>query len=183
MSCVSCLFLSLGGSAMWTKVLLSTMAALLLMAPESFAQRDAGSKIRGEYNFYGNSAGSSMRSAREYSGHYRQYAQTAKPVNPEVARDASDAIGSYIAKAQRHFAWMRTQAQAGDDKASLTALDSIDKHLAAAAKSHHEMHDTCLKASVDGAASMKCCQEIDDHLAKAIAEHDALMKRLASEKK
>jgi hypothetical protein len=77
---------------------------------------------------------------------------------------------------------MRTQAQASNDKETLTALDSIDKHLAAASKSHHEMHDTCLKANVEGGASMKCCQEIDDHLAKAISEHDKLMKHLAAKK-
>jgi hypothetical protein len=158
------------------------LLAIVATANSAHAQRDAGSKIRGEYNFYGSSAGSAMRGAREHSQYYRQYAQRAQPVNPEVAREAADTIGTYITKAQRHFAWMRTQAQASNDKETLTALDSIDKNLAAAAKSHHEMHDTCLKANVDAAASMKCCQEIDEHLSKAIADHDALMKRLAAEK-
>lgn len=157
------------------------LLAIVIPANTAHAQRDAGSKIRGEYNFYGSGAGSSMRGAREYSQHYRQYARSAQPVNPEIAREAADTIGTYITKAQRHFAWMRTQAQATNDKETLTSLDEIDKNLAAAAKSHHEMHDTCLKANVDAAASMKCCQEIDDHLSKAIAEHDKLMKRLAGD--
>ncbi len=88
------------------------LALLAVLVPLNTAhvQRDAGSKIRGEYSFSGNSAGSSMRSARDYSGYYRQYAHSAQPVNPEVARDSADAIGTYITKAQRHFAWMRTQA-------------------------------------------------------------------------
>ena len=159
------------------------LLALVIPASTALAQRDAGSKIRGEYNFYGSSGGSAMRSARDHSSYYRQYAQSAQPVNPEVAREAADTIGTYITKAQRHFAWMRTQAQASNDKETLTSLDEIDKNLAAAAKSHHEMHDTCLKANVDAAGSMKCCQEIDDHLAKAIADHDKLMKKLASPKK
>ena len=58
---------------------LMALALLALVVPAStaLAQRDAGSKIRGEYNFYGNSAGSAMRSARDHSNYYRQYAQSA----------------------------------------------------------------------------------------------------------
>lgn len=158
-----------------------TVAALPSVA---LAQRDAGAKMRGEYNFYGRSAGTSMRAARDYSLHYRDYAQSAPAteVNPEIAREATDMIGAYITKARRHFAWMRTQAEETKDQDTLTALDSIDKHLAAAAKSHQEMHETCLKANVDAAGSMKCCQQIDDDLSAAIKEHDALMKRLAGDK-
>lgn len=148
------------------------------------AFRDAGAKARGEYGYYGSSAGSAMRSARDYSSHYRQYARTApaQKVNPEVARDAADAIGTYIAQAQKHFAWMRKQAQSSNDKATLASLDVIDRNLADAAKSHAEMHETCLKDNVNAAASMECCKAIDDSLAKAIAEHDKLMKKLAGEK-
>ena len=77
---------------------------------------------------------------------------------------------------------MRKQADAAKDKETLTALDSIDKHLAAAAKSHADMKETCLKDNVDAAATMECCQTIDADLAKAIAEHDKLMKKLAPKK-
>ncbi len=158
--------------------------ATLLGIPSAFAQRDAGSKIRGEYNFYGGSASRSMRGARETSQAYRQYVQTApqQKVNQEVAKEAADAIGSYITKAQAHMAWMRKQAESGKDKETLTSLDSIDKNLAAASKSHKDMHEMCMKANVDAAGSMKCCQQVDDSLAAAIAEHDKLMKRLAGDK-
>ncbi len=156
--------------------------AILFSASSANAQRDAGSKIRGEYNFYGGAASRSMRGALEYSRDYRQYAQTApeKKVNPEVAREAADTIGDYISKAQKHMAWMRKQA--AGDKQTLTSLDVIDKNLADAAKSHHEMHETCLKDNVDAAASMDCCKVIDASLSKAIAEHDKLMKHLAATK-
>lgn len=166
---------------------LIAMALVALAIPSiAFAQRDAGSKIRGDaYNAWsGNRAGNAMRSAREYSGYYRQYTHTvpAPQADPEVARDAADTIGTYITKARRHFSWMRTQAQATNDKETLASLDDIDANLAAAAKSHHEMHDTCLKASVDSGVTMRCCQQIDEHLSKAIAEHDKLMKRLGGDK-
>lgn len=161
------------------------LLALTIPASTAYAQRDAASKIRGEYNFYGGSAGRSMRSARESSESYREYVRTApeKKVNPEVARAAADSIGDYITKAQKHMAWMRKQADASNDKETLTSLTSIDKNLADAAKSHAEMHETCLKDTVDGTATLNCCKVIDDSLAKAIAEHDKLMKRLATAKK
>ena len=160
--------------------MLVATAAVLLAAGSAFAQRDAGSKIRGEYNFYGGAAGSALRSAQETSANYRQYVQTApvKKVNPDVAKEAADSIGTYITKAQAHMAGMRKQADAAKDKTTLTSLDSIDKHLAAAKKSHDEMRETCLKDTVNGAATLDCCKVIDDHLAKAIAAHDKLMKSL-----
>jgi hypothetical protein len=165
---------------------LIALALLALVVPVNTAnaQAPAGAKQRGEYNFHGSAAGGAMRSARETSGYYRQYAQSApeKKVTPETAREAADTIGTYISKAQKHMAWMRKQAQAGNDKETLTSLDVIDKNLGAAAKSHDEMRETCLKDNVDAAATMDCCKVIDDSLAKAIAEHDKLMKRLATKK-
>jgi hypothetical protein len=158
--------------------------ATLLSIPSAFAQRDAGSKIRGEYNFYGGSASRSMRGARETSQAYRQYVRTApqQKVNQEVAKEAADAIGNYITKAQKHMAWMRKQAETSNDKQALTSLDSIDKNLADAAKSHANLCEYCLKETVEAKGSMECCQEIDAALAAAIAEHDKLMKRLAGDK-
>jgi hypothetical protein len=164
-------------------LILSLACAMTLTASAVFAQRNAASKVLGEYNFYGNSGGAAMRSAQEYSSNYREYVPTAETVSPEVAKEASDSIGTYIAKAQKHFASMRKTATAAKDTDTLTALDSIDKHLAIAAKSHAEMKETCLKDHVDGTASMKCCKMIDDDLAKAIAEHDKLMKKVTIAKK
>jgi hypothetical protein len=150
--------------------------AFAAVADSAFAQRGAESKAAGQYNFYGNSAGRSMRGAREYSNDYRQYAGSADKVDKELAQEASDAIGTYIVKAQKHMAWMRKNA--GGDKATLASLDVIDKSLADASKHHKEMHDCCAKPEVDKGKSTKCCEGIDESLATAIAEHDKLMKRL-----
>jgi len=161
-----------------TAIFAATAVAWAGVAQAQF--RDAGSKARGEYSFYTKSAGRSMRNAREYSQTYREYVRTApaQKVNPEVAKETADSIGQYIAKAQKHMSWMRKQAVG--DKVTLASLDVIDKNLADAAKSHAEMHETCLKDNIDAAASMDCCKVIDDSLAKAIAEHDKLMKTLAA---
>lgn len=161
------------------------LLALLVPASTALAQRDAGSKIRGEYNFYGGAAGRSMRGAREYTQSYREYVRTApqQKVEPQVAKETADAIGDYITKAEKHFAWMRKQAQAGSDKETLTSLDVIDKNLADAKKHHAGLCEYCEKETVDAKGSMQCCQEIDASLSKAIAEHDKLMKKLAGPKK
>lgn len=153
-------------------------AAVLLAAQSAFAQRDAGAKVRGEYNFNGSAATRSMQGARGYARDYREYAQSAQKVSPEVAKETADSIGQYITKAQKHMAWMRKQA--AGDKETLTSLDSIDKKLADAATSHAALHECCVKDNVDAKDSMKCCKEIDDSLTKAISEHDTLMKRLAA---
>lgn len=163
------------------RMYLSLFLALIAVAAtteSAFAQRDAGSKIRGEYNFYGGSASRSMQSARDYSHDYRQYVESApaQKVNPEVAKEAADSIGQYIVKAQKHMAWMRKNAAGNKD--TLASLDVIDKNLADAAKSHNEMKETCMKDTVDAGASMECCKVMDASLAKAIAEHDKLMKHL-----
>jgi hypothetical protein len=160
------------------------IAVLVAAGGTAYAQRDAGSKIRGEYNFYGSSAGRSLRGAREYARSYQQYVRTApqQKVEQHVAQETADAIGDYITKAEKHFAWMRKQAQAAGDKQTLTSLDSIDKHLADAKKHHQGLCEYCAKDAVEAKGSMECCQEIDAALAKAIAEHDNLMKRLVGEK-
>jgi hypothetical protein len=165
-----------------TKIAILTV--VVLSASSALAQRDAGSKIRGEYNFYGGAAGRSMRSARESAQSYREYVRTApqQKVNPEVAKETADAVGDYISKSQKHMAWMRKQADANKDKETLTSLDTIDKNLATAAKHHASLCEFCEKENVEAEGSMKCCQEIDSTLAAAIAEHDKLMKRLAGAK-
>jgi hypothetical protein len=155
---------------------LAVAVVSLAVADLAHAQRGAESKAAGQYNFYGNSANRSMRGAREYSQDYRQYAKSTDKVDQELAKEASDAIGTYIVKAQKHMAWMRKNATG--NKETLASLDVIDKNLADAAKHHKEMHDCCAKPEVDKAMSTKCCEGIDESLAKAIGEHDKLMKRL-----
>jgi len=160
-------FLSVGAAAAAVLTVATAMAQSYL---------DAGAKARGDYG--SSSASRSMVSARGYVQDYRQYAAGVQKVEPEVAKDASDAIGDYIAKSKKHFAWMRASAEKAKDKETLTALDQIDKDMAAAEKSHKEMHEMCAKDNVDKTGSMKCCDQIDESLSKAITEHDKLMKKL-----
>lgn len=161
------------------------LAASLMVEPASgqaFGPSDATTKMRGEYKYRGGSASRSMRNAREYSHAYREYARTPEvaKVEPEVAKETADAIEQYIAKSQKHMAWMRKHADG--DKATLASLDLIDKNLEAAAKSHKELQAMCDKAEIDGKGSADCCDTIDESLSAAIEEHDKLMKRLGLNK-
>lgn len=49
-------------------------------------------KARGDYStpYWGNSAGRSIRHARDYSGGYRRYARSAPSVNQRIAQHEAD---------------------------------------------------------------------------------------------
>ncbi len=180
------------------------LAAVPLFADMAFAQSDAGAKARGQYNFYGRGARNAIRGARESTGSFREYLRSTQPsapqvvaqppivregvvireqpgvvvVSPRIVQAATDEIGDYITKSEKHLAWMRRQAEAAKDKETLASLDSIDRNLAAAKLNHATLCSCCLQDSFDAKAAMDCCQTIDESLDKAIAEHDALMKKL-----
>jgi hypothetical protein len=153
-------------------------AAAVLTVASAMAQSylDGASKARGDYGQA--SASRALSSARGYAQDFSRYVQATPKVEKEVAMETADAIGDYITKAKKHFAWMRANAQKANDKATLTSLDEIDKNLAAAEKTHHTMMEMCTKDKMDPAECTKCCHGIDDSLAKAIAEHDKLMAKL-----
>lgn len=175
------------------------VAVVALFATMALAQPPANAKAGGKFNFYGRGARSAMRGARESAGSFREYVRSTQPVqgqvdrsevvvvenspggvvvSPQIAQAASDEIGDYIAKSERHLAWMRRQAELQKDKDTLAALDRINQHIAAAKTNHATLCSCCMEDAVDAKAAMACCQTIDDALGKAISEHDALMKRL-----
>ena len=166
---------------------------LALLGCVAFAQPDAGAKAHGEYQFYGRGARRAMHGAQDSTGSFREYMRYTQPgppqvvreippswlISPRIAQAATDEIGEYIFKSERHLAWMRRQAEARGDKETLASLDAIDRNLAAAKKNHAALCGHCAADNVTPAAAMACCQTIDESLSKAISEHDALMKRLA----
>lgn len=180
-------------------------AVVFLFAATVFAAPSADAKARGQFNFYGRSAGRALRGARESTGSFREYVQGTQPITPQIVRNqpgvreeivireqpgeiicspqiaqvATDEIGDSIIKSEKHLAWMRRLAEAQKDKDTLASLDSIDRHLAVAKQHHATLCTRCMSDNVDANAAMVCCQTIDDALGKAISEHDALMKRLA----
>ncbi len=139
-------------------------------------------KARGDYStpFWGNSAGRSVRHARDYSSGYRGYARSAPAINSKMAQHEADGIGHNITAAKTQYGELR---KVTTDKESLASLDAIEKHLADAAKAHAEMDKMCKMEMVDGVATMKCCEDIDAALEKALAEHEKMMAKLGAENK
>ena len=178
-----------------------------LCAEVAFAQPPADAKARGQCNFYGRGARSAMRGARESTGTFREYIRSTQPVSPQIVREqpgvsggivvreqpgevscsprivhvATDEIGDYITKSEKHLAWMRRQAESRKDEDTLASLDRIDRNLATAKQTHASLCTRCMADNVDANAALACCQTIDESLGKAIAEHDALMKRLGEQ--
>ena len=99
-------------------------------------------------------------------------------VDPEVAREASDAIGDDIERIQRHVKRMLQHAEAVGDKEALSILASIEKNLGIARRGHADLHEHHAEESISPKTAMALAQKVNDALRAAHADHDKLMKRL-----
>lgn len=155
-----------------------TMATLV--ASEALAQRDAGSKARGDYSgtfWSSKSATRSIRHARDYSQGVHEYVQSTPKPSPEYLRTEAAEIGKNLTAAKAEIAYLKTQA--ARDKELSAAVTSIEKHLAAAEKEYETFHTECAKETIDAKATMACCSNLSDHLSKVHDELEALQKKLA----
>jgi len=99
-------------------------------------------------------------------------------VDPEVAREASDAIGDDIERIQKHVKRMRAHAEELGDKESLPVLAAIEKNLGVARRGHADLHEHHAEESISPKTAMALAQQVNDALRAAHADHDKLMKRL-----
>ena len=99
-------------------------------------------------------------------------------VDPEVAREASDALGDDIERIQKHVKRMRTHAEELGDKESLPILDSIEKNLGVARRGHADLHEHHAEDKIAPQTAMALAQKVNDALRAAHADHDKLMQRL-----
>ncbi len=175
-----------------TTLILSVIAVGTAMAlAQNDSSLDAGRKIRDggvahgtgygsrAYN-YSRSAGQYMQSATDGCQGLYQYSYTAQPIAPPVAKRQSEDIGKSVAAATKELGVVRKEAEA--NKAILTKLDAIEKHLTAAMDHHKMMHEVCCKDHVEGEKSADCCSDMITELEKAQAEQRALMRLLSPPK-
>jgi hypothetical protein len=99
-------------------------------------------------------------------------------VDPEVAREASDALGDDIERIQKHVKRMRTHAEDLGDKEALSILSDIEKNLGIARRGHADLHEHHAEESIAPKTAMALAQKVNDALRAAHADHDKLMKRL-----
>jgi hypothetical protein len=99
-------------------------------------------------------------------------------VDPEVAREASDALGDDIERIQKHVKRMRTHAEELGDKEALSILDAIEKNLGVARRGHADLHEHHAEDKIAPKTAMALAQSVNDALRAAHTDHDKLMKRL-----
>jgi hypothetical protein len=137
--------------------------AIVLACSAAFAQRGAGSKAAGDYNFYSNAGGTSVNHAIDYAVDYQQYVQNTPVVNPTIAADQIDAISDSVARAKKHFAEVRKNTT---DPETLAKLDTIDRHLTDAVRSHNKMIENNGEQTQE-----ECLNQTIESLQNVMAEH------------
>lgn len=123
----------------------------------------------------------SIRRARDTAEDSYHYSRDVKRIDPADAKAKSEELGQDISKAQK--ALSKARKEAGNDAETLSALKSIEKHLAAAAEQHKMLHEECCKDAVEGSVCMKHCSQILSELDKAQAEQGALIRSMETNMK
>lgn len=165
------------------RILLGMAVASAIAFPLStpvMAQKDAGSKARGEHSvpFW-----SSRSSARRLSGvqHYardfqRHLATNPRPA-PTVVREAPAEIGKNLQAAKKDLAQLKEDF--AGNKEAVAGIETLEKQVAAAFEQHRLLHECCESQPLDKALAMKCCDELEKQLEIILADHDALMHKLS----
>lgn len=159
--------------------LLAALIAAFGMTDSAFAQRDAGSKARGEFGgrWSSQSAGRRIRHATEYNTDLHQYLTTEPSVDPAYIQTQSAEIGRNLEAAKKDIANVKKDVPAGNKEAT-AQVEKVEQQLATAAEKHEQLHQCCKKDGMDVKAAATCCKEMMDALKTLQAEHDALIKKL-----
>ena len=159
--------------------MLAALIAAFGMTGSAFAQRDAGSKARGEFGNYWStqSSGRSIRHATEYNADLHQYLTAEPNVDPAYIKKQSAEIGRNLEAAKKDIANVKKDVPAGDKEAA-AQVTKVEQHLATAAEKHEQLHQCCKKDGMDVKGAATCCKEMMDALKAVQAEHDALVKKL-----
>lgn len=166
-----------------TGVSLAVLAAILsataadVQAQRRYTPADLRSGKVTFQQFSNQRAYRSMQHAYDYSRDVQAYAPVVTRTQPQILKSEAEQIGRNIQAAQEQVVVARKQA--ADNEDAQKAYDSVEKHLATAAKSHEELHAECHKDSADAAKCAECCDRIAQALEKAMTEHEAIMKKLS----
>jgi len=160
-------------------VLAATLAALLFTTVPSFAQHDATWKALGMPGQSHQGFSRRMSHASDYARDLGAYVALPHKPTPAAVKEIVTELGRNLEAAEKHLAEMKKAA--GDDKVTGKAIESIEGHLQTAFDHHKEAHACCVE-SFDEAKALTCCTDLSKEIDKVIAEHDALMKTLATKK-
>jgi len=99
-------------------------------------------------------------------------------VDPEIAREASDAIADDIELIQRHVTRMQSRAKSVGDADAIAKLADVEKQLGVARRGHAALHDHHAGESIAPATAMELARKVNEALRTAHAEHDEVLRRL-----
>jgi hypothetical protein len=158
---------------------IATAASVMLVSP-AFAQKDAGSKARGEHSVPFWSSKASQRhfeSARNYSYDFRGYVQANPKPSPAVVKEVTTGIGHNLAEAKRHLAQMKKDY--ATNKSAVAAIEGLEKQVASAYEHHDKLSACCTEATFDAMKTMTCCEDFAAEMDKILESHAKLMDSLA----
>ena len=93
-------------------------------------------------------------------------------------KEVTKEIGDNLEEAKKHLAQLKKDF--ADDKEAVAGIETIEKQLAAAFDQHTMLCECCEKQAFDAIATMECCSDLASKLDKLLADHDALMRKLAA---
>ncbi len=155
------------------------MAAMAMVVTPALAQKDAGSKARGEHSVPFWSSKASQRhfeGARNYSYDFRGYVQANPKPAPAVVKEVTTGIGHNLAEAKKHLAQMKKDY--ATNKSAVTAIEGLEKQVAAAYEHHDKLMACCNDATFDAMKTMACCEDLGTEMDKILDAHAKLMDSL-----
>ena len=156
------------------------MAATAMLVTPAVAQKDAGSKSRGEatVSFWSSKASQRhLEGARNYSHDFRGYVQANPKPSPVVVKEVMTGIGHNLTEAKKHLAQMKAHYAA--NKSAVTAIESLEKQLVVAYDHHDKLMACCNDATFDAMKTMSCCEDLAAEMDKILDSHTKLMDSLA----
>jgi transcriptional regulator with GAF, ATPase, and Fis domain len=140
--------------------------------------RDAGAKIRGDAYWPSRATTRYLEGARGYAQDFQTYVTTNPNPEPSVVKEVNLELSRYLSESKKHLAAMKKDFAA--DKATVAAIEDIEKELAAAVESQKAMIECCENEKFDKIAGMACCKDLVKQLNKVHEDHQNLMQRLSA---
>ena len=157
-------------------LLLLCATGMLLAANPVFAQRDAGSKARGDYNFY-SSGRMYQRHAHDHAQVLQDYATSGKTVPKAIIKEHANAIRSNVAATKKAYSGMSEEAR----KEAAKSLAVIEKAHAKVLETCNMLDECCKAGDGDSTTVHKCCITVADQMKVAQDEYEKLGKQLKLE--
>jgi hypothetical protein len=164
----------------WFGTALAVVASTIMLPTPVQAQKDAGSKARGEHSVPFWSSRSSARrltAARDYARDFQSHIAVNPKPEPAVVKEVTKEIGNSLDEAKKHLAQLKKDFAGNKD--AVAGIDSIDKQLTVAFDQHKMLCECCEKEAFDAIATMACCKDLAGELDKILDQHEALMQKLS----